>query len=679
MAVELVVGPVVSASIEFLLKKVTSSDVASFLRGKKDSGFDRLLDKLETTFLSLAEVLSDAEQKKIRNLRVEKWLDKLQDAVEDAEDLFEEIEYDVLKLKVESESEPDKNKVRKFFSSFNSTDQDRKIDMEKLLERLDTFEKQRYILDLQKGVEKIQSQRPPSISSIDDSNFFGRDDEKEFLKGMLLSDELGSENICVVPIVGMGGIGKTTLAQSVYNDDEVKNYFEPKAWVCVSDDFDVCKVMRTILEEVTGKGCAVESRNGLLIKIHEILNEKKFLIVLDDVWSEEYEIWDKVRMFFKVGAFGSKIIVTTRSKVVASIMGTTRSQHLEVLKEEACFKLFVKLVSGNEESTTDADLGRMGKELVKKCKGLPLAVKALASLLRFTDVKKWKGIINSDILDLPIGEKNILPALRLSYHYLPSHLKRCFLYCSLFPKDYQFRKEEMVLLWTVDNLLEHSSSNRTMKEVGCEYFDDLVSRSFFQPSSGFLTRDCFVMHDLMVDLANFVSRKKFVYIEKDKLYDIGLIKQARHIRFDINNYCFHEILKLVSETTCLRTCLPAIKKKIPPNIFLQDMLKELMKLRRLRYLSLKGYQDVNELPKSMGELRHLRYLDLSQTSIKELPKSVCMLYNLQTLNLVSCYDLTKLPKNLHHLINLRYLKMSYCKFCTLPPLGQLPAPKLFPL
>ncbi|XP_062117672.1 putative disease resistance RPP13-like protein 1 [Humulus lupulus] len=302
MAVELVVGPVISASVDFLLKKILSSEVATFLRGKKDSGFDSLLDKLETTLLSLAEVLGDAEQKQMRNPRVEKWLNKLQDVVEDAEDLFDEIEYDALKLKVEAESEPDKTKVRKFFSSFNPTDMNRKTDMEKLLERLETFEKQRFILELQKGVEKIQSLRPPSISSIDDSEFYGRDDEKTILKRMLLSDEVGSGKIGVIPIVGLGGIGKTTLAQAVYNDDEVKTHFELKAWVCVSEEFDVCKAMKTLHEAITRDACPVENLNVLQEKIQERLKEKKFLVILDDVWCEKYDFWDTMRMIFKAGA-----------------------------------------------------------------------------------------------------------------------------------------------------------------------------------------------------------------------------------------------------------------------------------------------------------------------------------------------------------------------------------------
>ncbi|KAM6602452.1 hypothetical protein CsatA_022061 [Cannabis sativa] len=649
-------------------------DIVKTIRGKMgkktDPDFDRLLEELETKSLPLAEVLIDAEHKQMSNPGVEKWLDKLRDAVEDAEYLLEELKYDALKLKVEKEPK------------LKSTIQERKKDMKKILEKLDTFKNDKFILDLQTNAEKIPLQRPPSTFSINDSEFFGRDDEKEILKEMLLSNEVDGEKICVIPIMGMGGIGKTTLAQALYNDDEVNNHFELKAWVCVSDEFDVCKITKTILVAVTRKACDIENLSVLQEKIQKELDENKFLIVLDDLWSEDYDFWDTLRMFFNVGAQGSKIIVTTRSEKVASIVGTTASHHLNVLSKEACFKLFFKIVSGNKEfTTTDSNLGRIVQELVRKCSGLPLAVKAIASLLRVTKVKEWRRIAKSDILDLPVGEKNIIPALRLSYHYLPLHLKRCFVYCSLFPKDYEFKKEELVLLWMVDDLLKHSSGNRTMKEVGYEYFEDLVSRSFFQPAiaSRSYSTDCFVMHDIMVDLALFVSRKKFIYTEKDPMYDIGLMKKIRHIAFevDINCNAFHETCQLIFEANCLRTFMPVTKRYYHSYsnklLQVQDVMKDLMKLRRLRFLSLARYENVSELPNSVGDLIHLRHLDLSWTSIKELPESVSLLYNLQTLKLIRCLQLSKFPTNLHHLINLRYLYMSRCKFSTLPPLGELPA------
>ncbi|XP_062119316.1 putative disease resistance RPP13-like protein 1 [Humulus lupulus] len=672
MTAEMVVGPVISASVEFLLNKIVCSEVVSFLRGKKDSGFDTLLDKLRTTFICLADVLGDAEQKEMRNRRVEEWLDKLQDAVEDAEDLFDEIEYDALKLKVEAESKPHKTKVKKFFSSFISTDMDRKAAMEKLLERLESFKEQLKILDLQKHVEKIQSVRPPSISSMDESEFYGRDDEKKILKGMLVSDEIGREKICVIPIVGLGGIGKTTLAQAVYNDDEVNKYFELKAWVCVSDEFDVCKVTKIVHEAITRDACAVESLNVLQEKIQERLKEKKFLIILDDVWCEKYDFWDTMRVIFRVGAQGSKIIVTTRSLKVASIVGTTGFRHLNELNEEACLKLFVKIVSRNEEFTADSDSTRIGKEIVKKCKGLPLAVKALASLLRFTDAKQWDKIAKSEVLDLPIGGENILPALRVSYYYLPSHLKRCFVYCCLFPKDYKFKMDELVSLWMANNLLEHSSGsgNQTRTEVGYEYFNDLLSRSFFQSLSLGGSQDRFVMHDLMVDLANFVSKKRFTHIERNKSYEIELIKRTRHIGFGDDS---NEKFKLITEAVCLRTFFTSSSFWDMWKEQEQYKLEELLKLKRLRFLSLHIFRCAHELPKSIGELRHLRFLDLSYTSVKELPKSFCMLYNLQALKMVRCDDLIKFPKKFYHLINLRYLGIGCRQLCKLPPLGQLPA------
>ncbi|KAF4387633.1 hypothetical protein G4B88_003960 [Cannabis sativa] len=184
------------------------------------------------------------------------------------------------------------------------------------------------------------------------------------------------------------------------------------------------------------------------------------------------------------------------------------------------------------------------------------------------------------------------------------------------------------------------------------------------------------MHDLIVDLANHVSKKKFVYIEKGKRYDIGHVRQIRHIAFeeDINCHDFHETYKIISEAICLRTFMPVTKYYyLRLNTLHEDVLKDIMKLRRLRFLSLAGYENVSELPKSIGQLIHLHHLDLSYTSIKELPKSVCLLYNLQTLKLCGCKHLVKFPKNIHRLINLRYLYMSFCEFSTLPPLGQLPS------
>ncbi|XP_060974638.1 putative disease resistance RPP13-like protein 1 isoform X2 [Cannabis sativa] len=668
-------GPPVSVSVDFLLKKI-SSGVVRFLRGKNDSDFSRLLHKIETTFLSLNQVLGDAELKQIRNASVEKWLDKLQDVVEDAEVFFEEIEYDALKLKVELESDADDSKVAKFLSRFNLTRQKRKSDLEKILEQLDVFENQKYILNLRGDVENIQSERLPSKSFINSYEIYGRDDEMNILKGMLLLDKVGSEKISVIPIVGMSGIGKTTLTEVVFNNDEVNKHFELKAWVCVSEELDVCKVTQNILVALTRNACAVEDLIVLQEEVQELLNKKKFLLVLDDVWNTEF--WDKIRLLFEVGAQGSKIIITTSNMEVASIVGTTGPHHLELLKEKACFELFVKLVSDNEGfTTTDSYLGSIAKELLKKCRGLPLAVRAIASLLRCTSVKEWEKIADSDVLDLSLKDKYILPCLGLSYYYLPSHLKRCFLYCSMFPRNYGFVKDELVLLWMVDNILEHSGGNRNIKEVGYEYFDDLVARSFFQPAAcRFETKGVFVVHDLMAELAAFVSKNKFIYVKENMMYDIGQIRQIRHIAIDVfvNRCDFHETCKLISKAAYLRTLVHVNKNPFLSNSYLQDdVLKDFMKLGHLRYLSLAGYENVVELPESVGELRHLRHLDLSHTSIKELPESMCLLYNLQILNLSHCMHLTKLPENLHHLISLRSLYISKCRVCTLPPLGQLPA------
>ncbi|XP_062175419.1 putative disease resistance RPP13-like protein 1 [Alnus glutinosa] len=247
----------------------------------------------------------------------------------------------------------------------------------------------------------------------------------------------------------MGGIGKTTLAQLVYKDERVKKHFDLKAWICVSDEFDVFRVTKTVLEAVTSSTCDMKGLNLLQVTLQEKLMGKKFLLVLDDVWNENYADWEVLCSPFKFGAQGSMVIVTTRNEGVASIMRTTPTDHyLKTLLEEDCWSLFAKHAFYDYNSNACPKLEVIGRQIVKKCKGLPLAAKTIGGLLRFKlNVNEWEKILKSELWDSPINKTNILPALRLSYNYLPSHLKQCFAYCSMFPKDYALKKDQVVLLW----------------------------------------------------------------------------------------------------------------------------------------------------------------------------------------------------------------------------------------
>nr|ABN08728.1 Putative disease resistance protein RGA1, related [Medicago truncatula] len=147
------------------------------------------------------------------------------------------------------------------------------------------------------------------------------------------------------------------------------------------------------------------------------------------------------------------------------------------------------------------DLQKIGKEIVRKCKGLPLAAQSFGGLLRRKcDIRDWNNILNSNIWE---NESKIIPALKIRYHYLPPCLKRCFVYCSLYPKDYEFDRDDLILLWIAEDLLRPSKNGNTLEEVGYGYFNDLASRSFFQRSGN--ENQSFVMHDLVHDLATFLD------------------------------------------------------------------------------------------------------------------------------------------------------------------------------
>ena len=196
----------------------------------------------------------------------------------------------------------------------------------------------------------------------------------------------------------------------------------------------------------------------------------------------------------------SKIIVTTRNDGVSSTMGTTPAYKLKELSKDACLHVFTQHALGETDFTVHPELEEIGRKILDKCKGSPLAAKVLGGLLRTKhDRDEWKHVLNSKMWDIPEEKSSMFPILKLSYQYLPSHLKRCFAYCSLFPKDYEFEEKELVLLWMGEGLVQEIERNESMEDLGGEYFRDLLGRSFFQQSSS--NKSLFVMHDLINDIA----------------------------------------------------------------------------------------------------------------------------------------------------------------------------------
>ncbi|KAM0037069.1 putative P-loop containing nucleoside triphosphate hydrolase, leucine-rich repeat domain superfamily [Helianthus debilis subsp. tardiflorus] len=526
------------------------------------------------------------------------------------------------------------------------------------------------------GLINPKDERPKRIyqtSLVDTSTIVGRKEEKKELLVKLLRDEPCDKNFSIVPIVGMGGLGKTTLARILYDDEEVKKHFELMAWVCVSDQFDIFNISKVILQSVKGEDKDFADLNLLQVALRNQLKEKRFLIVLDDVWSESYEEWETLVSPFQECAPSSKIIMTTRKMQLLKKLGYDDLSYLQTLSDDDAMSLFAQHALGVNNFDSHPLLRPYGEGIVKKCDNLPLALRVLGRLLR-TKTKEedvWKELLNSDIWELGKGGE-IIPALRLSYHDLSTCLKQLFAYCSLFPKDYVFDKDNLIILWMAEGFLNQSSSNKSMESLGLEYFEELLSMSFFQyaPNDSSL----FVMHDLLNDLAIYVAGEFFLRLDYEIMKDTRKkdLEKYRHMSFLREEYEANSKFKPIKSATSLRTFLAV-------SIELEDSWGEfylsskilvdlLPKLPLLRVLCLSGYF-ISEVPETIGSLKHLRYLNLSRTMITCLPVNVGNLYNLQSLILYRCNRLSALPINFSKLKNLRHLDVRDTPLLSKMPFG----------
>ncbi|GLT80254.1 hypothetical protein SLA2020_517050, partial [Shorea laevis] len=663
----LVGSSLLSATFDLLLKKLDGY-LSDQLRNSKEEVRVQV-ESWKTLLPKITTVLQHAEENQVTNQFVKSCLDDLRNLAYDMEDLLEEFVIDAKRSGFIAKSKASTSKGQKVKSSLKSLFRSKakpngeiKSMVDHLNVRLQRIEQEIRALGLFNLTTKIEdishkvATKRAHESAILENHVCGRDSDKKAILDRLLEDGGSLEQDFVIPIVGMGGLGKTTLARLIYNDEKLEGRFDLKAWVCVSDEFDVARITRNILEHVTEKKHDFENFALLQKKLKVELSGHKFLLVLDDVWNKEYGQWDVLKRPFMSGALGSRIIVTTRNKDVGKMMrGDDGVYNLGLLQDDACLPLFTRHALGNENFDAHPKLQDVGEKLVKRCQRLPLALKTLGGVLRGKLCRdEWENILNNEIWSSSENQSGILPALRLSYNHLPSHLKRCFAYCALFPKDYEFDKKKLVLLWMAGGLLQQQPRGKKQmeEEIGHQYFQELLSRSIFQKSNGVESR--FVMHDLINDLAIDVAGEIYCNLERDEK-----LEKARHLSFTPHRYEISKRFIILNELKHLRTFLSLKAFSYWNGFYLSNQILHdfLPNLNCLRVLSLCGYQ-ISKVPDSFENLKHIRYIDLSNTQIECISESVSSLLFLQTLLLCGCHQLTKLPTSIGNLIDLHCLDIT---------------------
>ncbi|AES68885.2 NB-ARC domain disease resistance protein [Medicago truncatula] len=459
-----------STHVKVLLDKIVSNH--GFMDNFRTTKLDlSLLKKLEKKLLRILDVLHYASVADVN----EWWLDTLRYALFEVDNLFYEIKTEALRCKVEAEHQiATTSQVHYLYSPFTRFDRVSNSQMQKLIGRLEFL-----------------------------SSIYRRNNDVKKLKHLLFSND-GDDQIRIISIVGMVGIGKTALAKLLYNDPHVKDKFELKLWVDMSkyyEDFVDISVFETNIKSITSHAIInhnLDAEGNIDVNIVY----PNFLLVLDDVLDARSVNWTLLMDMLNAQKTGSTIIITTRDERVPKSMESFFYVHyLRPLESEDCWSIVARHAFGPRNYQKLSNLEEIGRKIAEKCDGLPLAAVTVASFLREEFSQDyWNNVLIRDIWELV--QYVVQPALQSSYNSLSAPLKQCFEYCSIFPKKYILEKNVVVQLWIAEGLVESSADQ---EKVGEEYFDELVSRSLIHRQSIGNEEANFEMHSLLHDFATMVS------------------------------------------------------------------------------------------------------------------------------------------------------------------------------
>ncbi|CAL5212636.1 unnamed protein product [Lathyrus oleraceus] len=462
--------------------------------------------------------------------------------------------------------------------------------------------------------------------NVEEENVVGFVHESEVVINRLV--EGGSPRLKAVSIIGMGGLGKTTLARKVFNSDEVKKHFNYRAWVYVSNECRARELLLGLLQNLMPnndyEGRSL-SDDELKKRVRECLKWKKYLLVLDDLW--KIRDWDELKDVFPDGNRGSRILITSRLKEVASHTGRDPPFFLRFLSEEQSWELFSKKAFRGEEYP--CDLESLGKQIVKSCGGLPLSIVVLAGLLANKEKshREWSKVLGHVNWYLTRDETQVKDVvLKLSFDNLPSRLKPCFLYLGIFPEDSEIRIRKLLQLWIAEGFIQETGS-RDACDVAEDYLYELIDRSLIQVARVKYNRGVRTcrIHDLLRDLCILESKEDNIF---QVCTDNNILIPTKPRRLSVHSSMSHYISSSTNDHSCVRSLFCS-----DPNCFIsRDEWTWLTKdFKLVRVLDLEG-KCCLKIPANLGNFIHLRYLRIESKYVRRVPDSICNLQSLQTLD-----------------------------------------------
>ncbi|XP_054823850.1 disease resistance protein RPM1-like isoform X2 [Prosopis cineraria] len=651
----------------FLLDKLTSllQEEVQLLKGVRTE-VQFIKDELERlkAILRMADALEDKDPE----LKV--WVKQVRDVAHDMEDAIDEF---TIRL-VNHRGHGHDSALRRFASSIQALRARHRIasNLQEIKARVENISKgRRSITEAGSSSSHFHKSRLDSQGDallLEEADLVGIEKPKKQLIDLLFQEEQGK---VVIPIYGMGGLGKTTVAKQVYDDPKLKKRFKMHAWVTVSQSFKIKELLRDLVQQlykVIGKPAPAEvgtmKSDNLKEVVKSLLQQSRYLIVLDDIW--RVNAWDAIKLALPNNNYGSRIMLTTRNREVALSCCTElqgKTYNLEFLPEHEAWSLFCKKTfQGN---ACPPHLEESCKTILKRCGGLPLAIVAISGALATkdkTNIEEWLVVSRSIASEIESSDRmeDMNKVLSLSFNELPYYLKSCLLYLIIFPEFYAIEHMRLIRLWIAEGFVT-GEEGRTLEEVAESYLKELLNRSLIQvveKGSDGRMKTCRV-HDFLRDIINLKSKdQNFATLATDQ----DMIWPERVRRLSVMN----SLQNVQQNRTSfqLRSLLLFSLADSHDDISISSLFSNGCRL--LKVLDLQD-APLESFPAEIVNLYHLKYLSLKNTKVKSIPASIKKLQNLETLDLKHSH-VTELPAEilelhrLRHLLVYRYEIESYAHF-----------------